>query len=606
MQGRYVAATAHIVTCDTLANSVVDKDTGLSLEYAALASGPDKDIWIRSLANDIGRLAQGVGARITGNNTMFFIHPTKIPQGRKVTYGRLVATLRPNKTEVNRVRLTVGGDRLEFTGNTTTRMASLTTTKCLFNSVLSTKNAKFLSLDIKDFYYKTPLEVYEYMQLPLKLIPQEIIDEYKLQDIAVKGIVYIEIRKGMPGLKQAGKLANDRLTTHLAKHGYFPVPRTPQLWRHDTNNITFTLVCDDFGVKYTDKGGADHLIQALKKQYDITIDWEGTKYLGLDLDWDYSQRTVTLSMPNYVTAALHKLTHPAPKRPQKAPHKWAVPSYGAKVQYATTDDDATPLSPSQLTRIQKIVGTFLYYAMAIDNTMLVALGSIASQQAKATTSTMAAANMLLDYAATNPIATIRYHASDMQLYTHSDASYLSEPKARSRGAGFFYLSDHPSDPLEPPTSPPRLNGALHIICKIMRNVMGSAAEAEIAAAYMTAREAVPIRTTLEELGHPQSPTPIQTDNSTCAGFANDTIKQKRTKSIDMNHYWLQDRTELGQFLVYWRAGGLNLADYHTKHHSPAHHVTSRPTYLYEDKIQLANLIVQSLQRGCDNIPPKAG
>ena len=241
--------------------------------------------------------------------------------------------------------------------------------------------------------------------------------------------------------------------------------------------------------------------------------------------------------------------------------------------------------------------------MALDNTMLVALGSIASQQSVATATTMSAANMLLDYATSNPIAKIRYQASDMQLHTHSDASYLSEPKARSRGAGFFFLSDRLSDPKLPPTTPPPMNGALHIICKIMRNVMGSAAEAEIAAAYMTAREAVPIRTTLEELGHPQSATPIQVDNSTCAGFANDTIKQRRTKSIDMNHYWLQDRTGLGQFLVHWKAGHLNKADYHTKHHSPAHHVKERHNYLYENKLHAANFLTQSLQRGCDNNPP---
>jgi len=462
-----------------------------------------------------------------------------------------------------------------------------------------------MGADIKDFYYKTPLDIYEYAQIPLKLIPQEIIDEYKLVDIAVNGVVYIEIRKGMPGLKQAGRIANDRLTTHLARHGYHPVPRTPSLWRHESNSIRFTLVVDDFGIKYTNKADADHLLQALKQQYEITFDWKGKQYLGLDLDWDYSKRTVTLSMPTYIESVLHRLHHPHPKRKQHAPHRWNTPTYGAKVQYATSDDDAPLLDPPSLTRVQQIVGMLLYYAMAIDNTMLVALGSIAGQQAKATTSTMTAANWLLDYAASNPIARIRYHASGMQLYTYSDSSYLSEPKARSRGAGFYYLSDTPADPNIPPPHPPPLNGALHVVSKIMRNVMGSAAEAEIAAAYMTAREAVPITTTLEELGHPQSPTPIQVDNTTCAGFANDTIKQKRTKSIDMNHYWLQDRTRLGQILVYWRAGCYDYADYHTKHHSPTHHKIKRSTYLYEDNLALANSVVRRLQRGCDNIPPQA-
>ena len=316
MRGQYIAATTHLVQTEAVANAVIDHDTGVSLEYAALSRGPDKEKWVQSLANDFGRLAQGVGNRIRGNNTMFFIRPSKIPTGRKVTYLRLVSTIRPNKAEQNRVRITVGGDRLDYEGSTTTRMASLTTTKCLFNSVLSTPNARFMDADIANFYYKTPLDIYEYAQMPIKLIPQDIIDEYNLIDITVNGIVYIEIRKGMPGLKQAGKIANDRLTTHLARHGYHPVPRTPSLWKHETNSIYFTLVVDDFGIKYTKKADADHLLQALVKQYDITFDWEGKKYLGVDLDWDYVNRTVTLSMPKYVKAALHKLQHPKPTRPQ--------------------------------------------------------------------------------------------------------------------------------------------------------------------------------------------------------------------------------------------------------------------------------------------------
>ena len=451
LQGRYIAAATHIANDEFLVNAVIDKDSGAALEYGALSRGPDKEKWINALANDFGRLTQGVGNRISGNNTMFFVAPSHIPKGRKVTYLRLVSSFRPNKLEQNRVRITIGGDKLDYVGATSTRMASLTTTKCLLNSVLSTPNAKFMGADIKDFYYKTPLDIYEYAQIPLKLIPQEIIDEYNLVDIAVNGIVYIEIRKGMPGLKQAGKIANDRLTTHLARHGYHPVPRTPSLWQHETNSVQFTLVVDDFGIKYTNKADADHLLQALKQQYDITFDWDGKHYLGLDLDWDYIKRTVTLSMPKYIASVLHRLRHPHPKRKQYSPHRWSTPTYGAKVQYAPSDDDAPLLDPPSLTRVQQIVGMLLYYAMALDNTMLVALGSIAGQQAKATTATMTACNWLLDYAASNPIAKIRYHASGMQLYSHSDASYLSEAKARSRGAGFYYLSDTPTDPNMPPS-----------------------------------------------------------------------------------------------------------------------------------------------------------
>jgi hypothetical protein len=111
--------------------------------------------------------------------------------------------------------------------------------------------------------------------------------------------------------------------------------------------------------------------------------------------------------------------------------------------------------------------------------------------------------------------------------------------------------------------------------------MASAAEAEVAALYMNAQEMVPMRQCLIELGHPQPPTPIKTDNSTATGIINGTIKQKRSKAIDMRFYWLRDRVKQGQFKVYWEPGVNNLADYTTKHHSGNHHKRLRPIQLYE-------------------------
>ena len=109
--------------------------------------------------------------------------------------------------------------------------------------------------------------------------------------------------------------------------------------------------------------------------------------------------------------------------------------------------------------------------------------------------------------------------------------------------------------------------------------MASAAEAEICASFLAAQESIPIITCLEELGHPQPPTPIQVYNTTAVGFVNRTIKQKRSKAIDMRFYWLQDRCEQGQFHIYWAPGVENLADYHTKHHPPSHHKKMRNTIL---------------------------
>lgn len=98
---------------------------------------------------------------------------------------------------------------------------------------------------------------------------------------------------------------------------------------------------------------------------------------------------------------------------------------------------------------------------------------------------------------------------------------------------------------------------------------------------MNAQQACALRTTLNDMGYPQPATPIQTDNSVAQGIINDTVKQKRSKAIDMRFYWLKDRVKQGQFTIYWKPGAANLADYYTKHFSPNHHTAVRPIYLKE-------------------------
>jgi hypothetical protein len=124
------------------------------------------------------------------------------------------------------------------------------------------------------------------MKLTLSIIPQEIIDKYIFLEKAKNGFVNIQMNKGMYGLPQAGRLANDLLVKRLAHHGYRPVPHTHGLWQHDTRPVTFTLVIDDFRIKYVDKENAYHLLNALKQDYKVTEDWTGGLYCGIKLDWD--------------------------------------------------------------------------------------------------------------------------------------------------------------------------------------------------------------------------------------------------------------------------------------------------------------------------------
>jgi hypothetical protein len=202
------------------------------------------------------------------------------------------------------------------------------------------------------------------------------------------------------------------------------------------------------------------------------------------------------------------------------------------------------------------------------------------------------AGQLLDYLATYPDSKIRFHVSDMILHIHSDASYLSVSKARSRVGGLFYLGYNPPDEN-------KLNGSILNVDSVIKNIVASAAESEVGACFQNAQTAAPLRVTLLELGHEQTATPLITDNSTDYGILNEIIKQKRSKSMDMKYYWLQDRVCQKQFDVYWRPGKDNLADYHTKHHPAQHHQDMRPILLHQ-----ANSL--NVLRGCAKLPqPKS-
>jgi hypothetical protein len=451
----------------------------------------------------------------------------------------------------------------------------------LLNSVLSTPEARFMTLDIHNFYLGTPLPDYEYMRIPLSSIPTDIIAQYHLTDIASDGAVMVEIRKGIYGLPQAGILANLLLIQRLAKGGYHPAPHSPGLYLHEDNGIAFTLHVDDFGIKYVNEASAHHLIHLLEEHYDIEVDWTGKHYLGLTLEWDYHHRTVIKSMPGYIHRALERFGIPSPSQPQHSPHSWVAPTYGPGAQYEPDTPDSPPLGTTDINRLQQIIGVLLYYARMVDNTMLVALGSLASAQSKGTHATMDAAIHLLNYAATHPDAAIQYKASDMILHVTSDASYLSVPGSRSRCGGYFYLSS----PIglsahNPEAKPPPFNGPILVHSSIIKAIMSSAAEAETGALFYNAKDACMLRTTLAELGHPQPATPIQTDNACAVGIVNDTVRQKRSKAMDMRFYWVRDRVKAGEFIIYWRKGDDNAADYFTKHHSPSHHRKMRARYLH--------------------------
>eukprot|EP00957_Ditylum_brightwellii_P098193 7481538-Ditylum_brightwellii.AAC.1 len=187
------------------------------------------------------------------------------------------------------------------------------------------------------------------------------------------------------------------------------------------------------------------------------------------LTWNYEEGWVELSIPGYVRKALMKFQHPPPKRPQYAPYKHNLLQYGAKLQIVEVEQELPKPSADGKWQVQQVVGTLLFYSRWVDPTMLTALSLIAAEQNHSMASTAQAVAMLLDYAATNPDAKIRFRCSNMILRIHSNASYLSVKKAQSWAAEYFYLGEEKVD---------KINGPVLVLAKILKCVMASAVEAE--------------------------------------------------------------------------------------------------------------------------------
>jgi hypothetical protein len=244
------------------------------------------------------------------------------------------------------------------------------------------------------------------------------------------------------------------------------------------------------------------------------------------------------------------------------------------VQHANPIDDSPPLNKVGKKFTQEVTGVFLFLARAVDLTMLTPLSALASKQATPTEQTMQNCLQFLDYAASQEEAIVTYRESDMKLAIHSKTSYLSKPKACSRAGGHMFMAGMEEIPIN--------NGAVLNILQIIKTVMSSAAEAKLGTLFINAKMAVSMQRRLEELGHPQLRTPIQTDNSMAHVLLTNKILPKALKAMDMQFHHLHCCSAQDQYRFYWRPGTQNTADYWTKHHPASHHKSFCPQILTSD------------------------
>ena len=188
-----------------------------------------------------------------------------------------------------------------------------------------------MTIDIKDFYHNTPMDLFEYMKLKLSDLPKDFVTLYNLvSKVDKNGFVYLEIRRGMYGLTLAGILAQQLLEKQLNYKGFNQDSLVPGLCTHSWRPITFTLCVDDFWVKYDVKQHAAHLIAILEEHYTIKQEWNRARYLGMDIDWDYTNHKINLSMMSCVQYSITLFRHALPRKLQDQPYLHVKPTYGSK------------------------------------------------------------------------------------------------------------------------------------------------------------------------------------------------------------------------------------------------------------------------------------
>ena len=406
------------------------------------------------------------------------------------------------------------------------------------------------------------MDWHEYVRIKLSDIPQEFIDKFNLTELVHNGWMYFEIIRYCYGLPQSGKFANDLPCTWLEKAVYYEVATTPGLWHHKWRPIQYFLIEDDFVIKYVGKQHALHLLKIMEQNYEITADWEGQKFSGINLEWKYteqhSNRTSRISTNGYIDKLLIKYEHPRPRKLQLSPHKHCEVTHGAKEQLTPEEDTSTALDNEGTKHIQSIVGEFLYYSRVVDNKLLGSLSKIGAQQAATTQCTKEAINQLLYYSAIYPTDGILYRSSNMVLWDHSDAGFHNVSKGRSRSSTHIFLSKN--DTMQ------QWNTPVLTLDQIIKFVMSSSSEVELGAIFITSQQMVLMRNTLKEVRWPQPKSPIQTENSGAAGVVNNTIVPGKLKTMDHHLHWFWCRETQDQFRYHWASVSLNWGDSSNKRH----------------------------------------
>jgi hypothetical protein len=385
-------STFHSSPTDQRLNVTAD---GKKLTMKAALRSPEKHLW---------KIEQGIEiSRLMGTKTITPILQRDMPKGRKATYynPQPKEKLDADKNIIRRVRGTLGGDRLDYPGETSSPVADIAAVKMLLHSVVSDRrnhgtDTRFATLDLTDFYLGSSLDRPEYVRIPIKDVPEETIEREGLRRFINGDFILFQVDGSMYGHPVSGRIANRDLVAHLKEHSYNQDPNVPCLFEHATNKTVFTLIVDDFGVKYTGIENFNELVRILNMRWPVKTDITGKKFLGMRIDWHYDAVLPHFypDMPTTIPDALARFYPNGTCKGASTPSTYVPPFKRGPPDLGATVDNSKPVSLEVKKFIQQVVGVFLFYARTIDITMLPATRAISEHQSSPTEKTLADAHQL--------------------------------------------------------------------------------------------------------------------------------------------------------------------------------------------------------------------
>ena len=534
----------------------------------------DPDLWIQCDKEEWHRLLE---------NTLIPVKLNEIPTNNNITYyNRQIKeklAVIDNVEYVNaRVRGTLGGDKTNYEGPTSTHTAEYPLIKTLFSAVLHDvkyvdPETRFYNIDLVDFYLQSPMETPAYISVPLKDIPKSIVEAYDLHKKSNNGKVYFKVVMTMYGHPVSGLLSNKHLFKTIKDAGYYEDSLVPCLLKHVTKPTIGVIVVDDIGLKVRSKEDVLHLVEAIEKVWKVKINWKGDKYVGMDLEWDYNPNDPSLEIscdqvfPDALKRFYPHQTLKGADTPGLEVKGWTL---GPDNKVIVTEEDTPILMPEKTKFVQQFAGTLSHAARIVRHDLLPAVNDIAATQSAPTSKTMQQVDRLANYMARFPKGSVIYKATDMILRAMYDSAL--RPHGKHKMGSIIYHSCEDD-------APEIIGNIIEVLCKLPSNVVASIAEGEYCSQFITGQTAYWHRIILERMGYPQPPTILYGDNTTAIGIANDSLKVKKSKAIDTKLHWIRDRTRLGEFIPTHISTENNAADYQTKSLSTKEHTRQVKNYV---------------------------